>query len=47
MLLYIKLNFLLEFLRRFGEVGEAMVRAFDDYAAAVAEGSFPNETESY
>lgn len=36
-----------KFLRRFGEVGEAMVRAFDDYAAAVAEGSFPDETESY
>ena len=36
-----------KFLRRFGEVGEAMVCAFDDYAAAVAEGSFPNETESY
>lgn len=36
-----------KFLRHFGEIGEAMVTAFDDYSAAVRDGSFPSADESY
>jgi 3-methyl-2-oxobutanoate hydroxymethyltransferase len=36
-----------KFLRRFAELGDEMVRALDDYSAAVADGSFPSADESY
>lgn len=36
-----------KFLRHFAELGEEMVRAFDRYADAVGDGSFPSADESY
>lgn len=36
-----------KFLRRFAELGTEMRRAFDEYATAVKDGSFPSEAESY
>ncbi len=36
-----------KFVRRFGEIGEAMKEAFRDYDRSVKEGTFPNEQESY
>ncbi len=36
-----------KFVRRFGEIGEAMKEAFRDYDRSVKEGTFPTEQESY
>lgn len=36
-----------KFLRHFGNIGEEMVAAFDRYATAVKEGTFPTAEESY
>lgn len=36
-----------KFVRRFGEIGEAMREAFRDYDRSVKEGTFPTEQESY
>ena len=36
-----------KFVRRFGEIGEAMKEAFQDYDRSVKEGTFPTEQESY
>lgn len=36
-----------KFLRQFGNIGEEMIGAFDRYASAVKEGSFPAPEESY
>lgn len=36
-----------KFVRRFGEIGDAMREAFRDYDRSVKEGTFPTEQESY
>lgn len=36
-----------KFVRRFGEIGEAMKEAFRDYDQSVKQGTFPTEQESY
>lgn len=36
-----------KFLRKFGELGEAVQSAVKDYISAVKDGSFPNESESF
>lgn len=36
-----------KFVRRFGEIGEAMKKAFQDYDQNVKQGTFPTEQESY
>lgn len=36
-----------KFVRRFGEIGEAMKEAFQDYDRSVKQGTFPTEQESY